>query len=115
MRFSLAHLLTIVGLMCASSAEAAIYYVRNGGSDSADGRSHGTAWASLSKVNGYSFAAGDRVLFHEGHRWVGELTVDWAGTSSERAVVGAYYLDGSTPVQGYRTARPIIDGDNRLP
>jgi parallel beta-helix repeat protein len=115
MRLSLAHLLTIVGLVCASSAEAATYYVRNGGSDSADGRSHATAWASLSKVNGYSFAAGDRVLFHEGHRWVGQLTVDWAGTSSERAVVGAYYLDANAPVQGYRTARPIIDGEDRLP
>ena len=34
--------------------EAATYYVRNGGSDSADGRSHATAWASLGKVNGYS-------------------------------------------------------------
>jgi parallel beta-helix repeat protein len=115
MRLSLAHLLTIVGLVCASSAEAATYYVRNGGSDSADGRSHATAWASLSRVNGYSFAAGDRVLFHEGHRWVGLLTVDWAGTSSQRAVVGAYYLDSNTPVQGYRTARPIIDGEDRLP
>ena len=69
----------------------------------------------MSKVNNYAFAAGDRVLFHEGHRWVGQLTVDWAGTASERAVVGAYYLDGSTPVQGYRTARPIIDGEDRLP
>jgi hypothetical protein len=115
MRLSLAHLLTIVGLVCASSAEAATYYVRNGGSDSADGRSHATAWATLNKVNGYSFAAGDRVLFHEGHRWVGQLTVDWAGTSSARAVVGAYYVDSNTPVQGYRSARPIIDGDNRIP
>jgi parallel beta-helix repeat protein len=115
MRLSLAHLLLIVGLMCASSAEAVTYYVRNGGSDSADGRSHGTAWASLSKVNSHSFAAGDRVLFHEGHRWVGVLTIDWAGTASERVVIGAYYLDGSTPTRGYRTSRPIIDGENRLP
>jgi parallel beta-helix repeat protein len=115
MRSRFAHLLTIVGLVCASSAEAATYYVRNGGSDSADGRSHATAWASLNKVNNHSFAAGDRVLFHEGHRWVGQLTVDWAGTSSARAVVGAYYLDANTPAQGYRTARPIIDGEDRLP
>ena len=115
MRLSLAHLLTIVGLVCASSAEAVTYYVRNGGSDSADGRSHATAWASLSKVNGYAFAAGDRVLFHEGHRWAGTLTVDWAGTSSARAVVGAYYVSNNEPVQGYRTARPIIDGEDRLP
>ena len=115
MRLRLAHLLPLAGLLCATSAEAATYYVRNGGNDSADGKSDATAWASLSKVNAYSFAAGDRVLFREGHRWVGQLTVDWPGTTSERAVVGAYYMDGSTPVRGYRTARPIIDGEDRLP
>ncbi len=89
--------------------------MRNGGNDSADGKSHATAWASLSKVNSYSFAAGDDVLFHEGHRWVGQLTVDWGGSTSDRAVVGAYYLNGSTPVRGYRTVQPIIDGENRHP
>ncbi|HET8697119.1 MAG TPA: right-handed parallel beta-helix repeat-containing protein, partial [Gammaproteobacteria bacterium] len=115
MRLYFAHLLLIVGSLGAWSADAATYYVRNGGNDSADGKSHATAWASLSKVNGYSFATGDRVLFHEGDRWVGTLTVDWAGTSSQRAVVGSYYLDGSTPVRGYRTSQPIIDGENRLP
>jgi hypothetical protein len=115
MRSGFALLLTFVGLVCASSVEAATYYVRNGGNDSADGRSHATAWASLNKVNGHSLAAGDRVLFHEGHRWVGQLTVHWPGTSSDPAVVGAYYLNGTTPVQGYRSARPVIDGNNRLP
>jgi hypothetical protein len=115
MRCRFTHFLSVVGLLCAASAEAATYYVRNGGNDSSDGRSHATAWSSLSKVNSYAFAAGDRVLFQEGHRWVGILTVDWAGTASERAVVGAYYLDGSTPIRGYRTSPPIIDGEDRLP
>jgi parallel beta-helix repeat protein len=115
MRLRLAHLLSAVGLVCAFSADALTYYVKNGGNDSADGRSDATAWASLSKVNAYSFAAGDRVLFREGHRWVGVLTVDWAGTTTEKAVVGAYYLDGSTAVRGYRSALPIIDGEDRLP
>ena len=58
MRFHLAHFLPLAGLLCATSVEAATYYVRNGGDDSADGKSHATAWASLSKVNNYSFAAG---------------------------------------------------------
>jgi hypothetical protein len=115
MRLRLAHLLPVVTFLCATSSEAATYYVRNGGSDSADGLSHGTAWASLNKVNNFSFAPGDQVMLHEGHRWVGLLTVDWAGTSSAPALVGAYYLDGSTPKRGYRTALPIIDGDDRIP
>lgn len=99
----------------AGAGEAATYYVRNGGNDSADGRSHQTAWASLGKINSHQFAAGDIVLLHEGSRFVGQVTIDWPGTSSQRAVLGAYYLDGSTPVRGYRSARPIIDGEDRLP
>jgi parallel beta-helix repeat protein len=108
-------ILPMLAFAWAGAGEAATYYVRNGGNDSADGRSHGTAWASLGKVNSYGFAAGDVVLLHEGSRFVGQVTVDWAGTSSARAVLGAYYLDGSTPVRGYRSARPIIDGEDRLP
>ena len=108
MRLRLAHLLPTFAFLCATASEAATYYVRNGGSDSANGLSHGTAWATLDKVNSFSFAPGDQVLLYEGHRWVGALTVDWPGTSSAPAVVGAYYLDGSTPRRGYRTAAPII-------
>lgn len=108
-------ILPMLAFAWAGAVEAATYYVRNGGNDSADGRSHGTAWASLSKVNSYAFAAGDVVLLQEGSRFVGQVTVDWGGTSSARAVLGAYYLDGSTPVRGYRSARPIIDGEDRLP
>jgi parallel beta-helix repeat protein len=109
-------ILPMLAFAWASSGEAATYYVRNGGNDSADGRSHGTAWASLNKVNSYGFAAGDVVLLHEGSRFVNQtLKVDWAGTATQHAVVGAYYLDGSTPRRGYRTARPTIDGEDRIP
>ena len=115
MRLWLRTILPTLALAWASSGEAATYYVRNGGSDSADGRSHATAWASLNKVNSYAFAAGDSVLLQEGSRFVGQLKVDWAGTATQKAVVGAYYLDGSTPRRGYRTARPKIDGEDRIP
>jgi hypothetical protein len=108
-------LLPALALACTGSAEAATYYVRNGGSDTADGRSHSTAWATLGRVNSFNFATGDVVLLHEGHRFVGQVTVDWAGTASARAVLGAYYLDGSTAVRGYRSARPIVDGEDRIP
>jgi hypothetical protein len=109
MRLRLAHVLPAFAFLYATAGEAATYYVRNGGNDSADGRSHGTAWASLSKVNNYSFAQGDQVLLYEGNRWVGQVTVDWSGT------LGAYYLDGSTPKSGYRSSAPTIDGEDRIP
>jgi len=115
MRLPLAKLLPIFAVLYATTSEAATYYVRNGGNDSADGRSHATAWASLDKINGFSFAAGDEVLLYEGNSWVGAVDVAWAGTSSAPAVLGAYYLENSTPKRGFRTAQPIIDGQDRLP
>jgi parallel beta-helix repeat protein len=90
--------------------------VRNGGDDSNDGRSHATAWASISKVNAFSFSAGDSVLFLEGGTWKGKrLYVDWSGTSTAHAVVGAYHLDNGTPKRGFKTARPVIDGEDLIP
>src|SRR5690349_99270 len=115
MHLALRTIMPLLAFAWAGTGQAATYYVRNGGDDAADGRSPATAWASLNKVNGYAFATGDVVLLHEGDRFVGQVTVDWAGTSSARSVLGAYYLDGSTPVRGYRTERPIIDGEDRLP
>src|SRR5687767_15798184 len=105
MQLRLGHLLPTFALLYATAGEAATYYVRNGGNDSADGRTHATAWASLNKVNRHAFAAGDSVLLQEGSRFVDQrLRVDWGGTATQRAVIGAYYLDGSTPRRGYRTA-----------
>ena len=109
-------ILPMLAFAWAGTSQAATYYVRNGGNDSADGRTHATAWASLNRVNSYAFAAGDSVLLQEGSRFVNQkLRVGWGGTATQRAVVGAYYLDGSTPRRGYRTARPTIDGEDRIP
>jgi parallel beta-helix repeat protein len=116
MRFVLYSCLLASSLLAASAAGAATYYVRVGGNDSADGRSHATAWATLSKVNKQTFATSDIVLLHEGDRFSGTVTVDWNGTSSAPAVLGAYYVDSSGRVtRGYKTSRPVIDGGNSLP
>lgn len=45
------------------------YYVDPAGSNSNDGTSTGTAWQTVSKVNGFSFLAGDTVLFKRGGVW----------------------------------------------
>jgi hypothetical protein len=102
-------------LLAAGAGEAATYYVRNGGNDSADGRTHDSAWASISKVNKTSFQSGDAVLFYENNTFTGQLTIDWGGTSSQPAVVGSYYLSNGTTTRGYKAGRPIIDGKNSSP
>jgi hypothetical protein len=98
------------------SAHAATFYVSNGGSDSADGRSPETAWATVGKVNSYSFSAGDSVLFEEGDVWKGaQLKIAWSGTSTKPAIVGAYYVEGGQAKVGFRSSRPAIDGNHKIP
>lgn len=69
------------------------YYVKNGGNDSADGLSDANAWATISKVNGFSFSTGSCVYFKRGDTWreFPHLIIDWNGTSaSSPAIIGAY-------------------------
>jgi hypothetical protein len=104
-----------LALFVATSCPAATYYVRSDGKDRAKGTSHAEAWATLERVNSHSFEAGDVVLFHEGDRWQGKLAVDWSGTPSAHAIVGAYYVENGTAVRGVRSQRPIIEGAGQYP
>ena len=104
-----------LALFVATSCQAATYYVRNDGNDRANGTSDAAAWATLDKVNRHSFKTGDVVLFREGGRWEGKLAVDWSGTASAYATVGAYYVENGTAKKGQRGQRPIIEGGGRYP
>lgn len=55
------------------AAQATNYYVSNSGSDSANGTTTGTAWQTISKVNGFTFNAGDTVKFNGGQSFSGGL------------------------------------------
>ena len=50
-----------------------IFYVSNNGDDRNDGKSPGTAWATLDRVNSFSYAKDDAVLFERGGLWRGQL------------------------------------------
>lgn len=104
-----------LALFVATSAQATTYYVRSDGSDRANGTSDAAAWATLDRVNRQSFGSGDKVLFREGDRWQGRLAVDWSGTESAYATVGAYHVENGKAVEGFREQRPIIDGAGRYP
>lgn len=97
----------------AVNAFAATYYVKPNGNDNLDGRSDATAWKTIGKVNKHSFAPGDDVYFKCGGIWEEQaLRVDWAGTSNNRVIVGAYYNNGLIGVSGNK---PIIDGNHIVP
>jgi len=95
----------------------AVYYVSNAGNDNADGLSDATAWATIGKVNSFSFATGDDVYFKSGDTWnlsvwPGQLAIDWSGTVSDRATVGAYFMDGGNEVVGVSGNKPIFNGND---
>ena len=104
-----------LALVVATNCSAATYYVSNDGSDRAKGTSDAEAWATLHRVNRHTFAPGDKVLFREGDRWQGRLAVDWSGTASAYATVGAYHVEDGKALEGIRHQRPIIEGAGRFP
>lgn len=94
-----------------TNSYAQTYYVKKNGNDGLDGLSDATAWKSISKVNNYSFNTGDDVYFKCGDTWTvsgdNVLRIDWSGTSSNHAVIGAYYGSGTIGVSG---TKPTFDG-----
>jgi hypothetical protein len=101
--------------LAAASSQAATYYLRADGNDAADGLSHDRAWATLDRANRQTMRESDRVLLHEGDRFVGQLIVAWGGTPDAPVTIGSYYLQDGTATPGFRTTRPMIDGEDRLP
>jgi hypothetical protein len=94
-----------VGSSAASAASASVtpvasgpvYYVDPAGSDGAAGTLTGTAWASLSKVAGFAFNAGDTVLFKRGGTWTGGMSITRSGTSGSPITIGSYG-SGALPI-----------------
>jgi hypothetical protein len=66
------------------------YYVSNEGNDNADGKTPGTAWESISKVNKQTFIPGDSVLFRRGDTWYDELVINSSGKSGKVITYGSY-------------------------
>jgi len=73
------------------------YYIKNGGNDLLAGTSDSTAWESISKVNSFSFSAGDNIFFKKGDTFIGTLTPASSGTSSSYITFGAYGI-GDDPI-----------------
>lgn len=78
------------------------YFVdRLSGNDNNTGLS-GSPWQTISKVNGFSFAPGDRIFLNKGNTWTETLTPKTSGTSLNPITFDTY---GSG-------AMPIFDGGN---
>ena len=108
----------IILLFCLSAAPAFagnVYYVdATSGNNSNTGLSDAQAWADFTNVT--SLATGSDVYLKCGETWSQKkLRVNWTGTSGDRVVIGAYYMDGSETVGVNGDGRPIIDGEDAYP
>jgi hypothetical protein len=66
------------------------YYVSSAGNDSNNGTTTGTPWLTLSKVNGFTFSAGDTISFNGGDTFAGTLTPPNSGTSGHPITFNSY-------------------------
>jgi hypothetical protein len=66
------------------------YYIDSAaGNDTNNGLTQGSAWQTVAKVNAYTFAPGDRILFKRGGVWR-ERIIPQSGTQNGWLVYGAY-------------------------
>ena len=85
----------------------ATYYVSSAGNDANNGRTIGTPFQSINKVNTLGLQAGDSVLFRRGDTFQGTLTIRASGSANRPVVFDAYgsgqkpVLSGSTPVTSW--------------
>jgi hypothetical protein len=82
-------------------ASATTYYVdATGGDDSRDGQTLSTAWKTIAKVNGSSFAAGDQILFKRGEVWRESLVPPSSGVSGNTIKFDAYGTGEAPTITG---------------
>ncbi len=96
------------------SSFATNYFVKNGGSDSADGKSDVTAWKTIAKVNAFAktpgFKNGDTINLKRGCTWSNNETLGYDGTT-----VNWGTINGLT-IQAYGTGdKPWLDGNTQRP
>ncbi len=109
--FVLTLLVTLFFVVAGPTAAAnTTYYVANGGSDSNNGLSLATAFATIGKVNTLNLQPGDKVLFQCGDTWRGEmLVITRSGTAGSPITFGSYpencpnrpILSGAQPINGW--------------
>jgi hypothetical protein len=78
------------------------------GGDDRTGRSPGTAWRSLDKVNETTFGPGDRVLLRAGQSWQGQLWPKGSGQPGRPIVLGRYGRGAKPAVHGGGTVADAV-------
>ena len=69
----------------------------------------------VSHINAHRFSTGDDLYFRAGTilKMTAKLTIDWDGSATDRATIGAYY--GKNKFGLGDNARPVLDANNSVP
>jgi hypothetical protein len=99
---SLRFMLGFFMLLVVNSAFAIDYYIDSvGGSDSANGTTILTPWRNLSKVNGLTLAAGDKIFLKSGSVWSSQqLKFLGSGTATLPIIVNQYGTGAKPRING---------------
>lgn len=85
------NLLPYLFLFTALQSHAATYYVDASlGNDNSAGTSPAQPWQSLTKVDSFHFLPGDKILFHDGDTWNGQLKPPTSGAEGHPIVFSSY-------------------------
>ncbi len=96
--------LAIAFLLAATPLFSTDYFVKNSGSDAANGLTDGTAWQTVAKVNGFTFSAGDTIYFNRGDSWAELLNPGQSGSAGNYITFTAYGT-GALPILVADTGR----------
>lgn len=91
------------------------YYVSvTDGNDGDSGLTTALAWATISKVNGFSFSAGDTISFNKGDVWRETLEVPRSGTASLYMLFNSYGAGANPQILGSKATTTWADqGSNK--
>ncbi len=105
LRTSIALVLFAISWTASATLYASTFYVDAlRGNDFNPGTSPTAPWKSLDKVNGSRYHAGDRILFHSGSRWAGQLVLSSSGAEGAPILIDRYG----------KGKLPRIDGKGRV-
>src|SRR6476619_6683453 len=94
-------ILNITLILISVTVRGTDYYVSASGRDTNNGLSTTTAWQSITKVNSFTFAANDRILFRRGDTFYGgiilkrsNLSFGAYGTGAKPVITGLSSVSG---------------------
>src|SRR6185436_20081735 len=85
-------------LLFSTSLQARNYYIASTGNDTNDGLTTATPWKTIPKINSFTFAANDYILFRRGDTFYGGIIV-----KQDNLNFGAYGTGANPVITGLST------------